>query len=111
MDTLFLTLMIFSIITAALAVMALIESVIISITKSKWWREMPRGSMPMYIVSALSVMGAGALTGLLLYCVFAVLGWGGIIASLTLGLVQWACASYIEHKETCRPPMATRRPV
>lgn len=111
MDNVFLLLLAFSLMVGALGAMAVLELIVMSIAKSRYWREMPRGTVPMLLVKILSIMGAGSLTGLLLYCVFTVLGWTGIIAAITLGVVQWFCISYIEHREEYLPPMATRKEI
>lgn len=103
MDNVFLALAAFSLMAAALGLMAALELIVTPIVESRRVRVM--------LVSCISVMGAGSLTGLLLYCVFAVLGWLGIIAALTLGLVQWACIAYLERKEECQPPMAVYKEI
>lgn len=103
MDNVFLALAAFSLMAAALGVMAAFELIVTPIAESKRVRVM--------LVSCISVMGAGSLTGLLLYCVFAVLGWLGIIAALTLCLVQWVCVLYLERKEEYRPPMAVYKEI
>lgn len=111
MDNVFLMLVAFSLMVGALGLMAVLELIVMSIAESKHWREMPRGTVPMLLVKFLSIMGAGSLTGLLCFCVFTVLGWTGIIAAVGLGVAQWLCISYIEHREEYIPPMATRKEV
>lgn len=103
MDNIFLALAAFSLMAAVLGLMAAFEIIIAPIIESRQMRRL--------LVSCISIMGAGSLTGLLLYCVFAVLGWTGILATLTLGLVQWACVSYLERKEEYQPPMAVYREI
>lgn len=103
MDNVFLMLVAFSLMVGALGLMAVLELIVMSIAESRQMRRL--------LVSCISIMGAGSLTGLLLYCVFAVLGWTGILATLTLGLVQWACVSYLERKEEYQPPMAVYREI
>lgn len=111
MDNVFLMLLAFNLMVGALGLMAVLELATTSIIESKWWREMPRGTVPMLLVKLLSIMGAGSLMGLLCFCVFTVLGWTGIIAAVGLGVAQWLCISYIEHKEEYLPPMATRKEI
>lgn len=109
MDNVFLLLLAFSLMVGALGAMAVLELIVTSIIESRRWREMPRGTVPMLLVKILSIMGAGSLMGLLCFCVFAVLGWLGIIAAIGLGVAQWLCISYIEHREEYLPPMATHK--
>ena len=111
MDNVFLMLVAFSLMVGALGLMAVLELIVMSIAESKHWREMPRGTVPMLLVKILSIMGAGSLMGLLCFCVFTVLGWTGIIAAVGLGVAQWLCISYIEHREEYLPPMATRKEI
>lgn len=103
MDNVFLALAAFSLMAAALGLMAALELIIKPIIESNRVRIM--------LVSCISIMGAGSLIGLLLYCVFAVLGWLGIVAAVAFGCLQWACASYLEHKEEYRPPMAVYKEI
>lgn len=103
MDNVFLALAAFSLMAAALGLMAALELIVTPIVESRRVRRL--------LVSCISIMSAGSLTGLLMYCVFAIMGWLGIIAALALGLVQWACVSYLERKEEYRPPMATRKEI
>lgn len=108
MDTLFLTLLVFTLMVAVLTIGVIAEAFTLTIARSRWWREMPRGTIPRAVLACLSIMSSGALVGILLFCVFYVLSYAGLVTALMLGAFNLISARYLLATERELPPMATR---
>lgn len=110
MDTLFITLVLFSLISAALGAMALGEQTYVWIVRSRWYRELPQGMIPVYIVFTTRVVVSGGSAGYLLYCTYTLFGWVGAAVAVILGIAATALG-YLHEDLVLRvtdPPMATR---
>lgn len=109
MDTLFFTLVAFSVLTGTLAILALIEWVALKVISSRYWREAPHGQLTYDIVGIMGVIVPGTFTGLILFCVHTTLGWLGVVAACVLFALNIGIMYWLEHNEPAPKPMATRQ--
>ena len=108
MDTLFLTLVAFSIITGVLTIVTLIEWLMLVVLNSKTWREMPRGTIPHALAVLITITGSGSFMGIIIFCVHMTLGWAGLMGCALLFTTITISAMYLEHAAVEPKPMATR---
>lgn len=108
MDTLFLTLMLMSILCAVLATLAAGELIWARVMESDWYQDLAPGSIPLFLVSIGAIIGFGAFCAILLFCILHVLGWLGLTATILLGVGVFYAGKYVSNREPLINDMARR---